>query len=62
VTPRVNAPENEGAVGIGLGSPLAYKSYPVWKAVPMGFRPATTPSSTCTWASAPPSAARSPSR
>jgi regulator of sigma E protease len=38
VTPRVNAPENEGAVGIGLGSPLAYKSYPVWKAVPMGFR------------------------
>ena len=38
LTPRENAPANEGAVGIGLDLPLAYQSYPVWRAVPMGFQ------------------------
>lgn len=36
LTPRENAPANEGAVGVGLDLPLEYRSYPVWQAVPMG--------------------------
>ena len=38
LTPRVNSPPNEGAMGVSLGKPLARRSYPVWKAVPMGFQ------------------------
>ena len=36
LTPRVDAPANQGAVGIGLDLPLEYQSYPVWRAVPHG--------------------------
>jgi regulator of sigma E protease len=38
VTPRVNPPANEGALGVALDLPLATKSYPIWQAVPMGIR------------------------
>jgi len=37
-TPRVNPPENEGALGVALDLPLANRSYPVWQAIPMGIR------------------------
>ena len=37
-TPRVNPPPNEGALGVSLDLPLEIEAYPVWRAVPMGFR------------------------
>jgi regulator of sigma E protease len=40
ITPRLDPPENEGALGISLDLPLARRSYPVWEAVPMGVRTA----------------------
>ena len=38
VIPRVNPPENEGALGVSLDLPLATRSYPVWQAIPLGVR------------------------
>jgi len=38
ITPRVNAPVNEGAVGISLHLPFERKQYPIWQAAPMGAR------------------------
>ena len=38
VIPRVDPPENEGALGVALDLPLAIRSYPIWQAVPMGIR------------------------
>ncbi len=38
MTPRVSPPPNEGALGIALDLPLVKKTYPVWEAVPLGFR------------------------
>jgi len=40
LTPRENPPPNEGATGISLGDPWQRVRYPVWKAVPNGFRAA----------------------
>ena len=37
-TPRVNPPENQGALGVSLNLPLDQRSYPVWEAVPLGIR------------------------
>ncbi|MBN1400020.1 MAG: RIP metalloprotease RseP [Anaerolineae bacterium] len=37
MTPRVNPPP-EGAIGVSLGPPLERMRYPVWEAVPLGFR------------------------
>jgi regulator of sigma E protease len=42
LTPRVNPPEGQGAMGVGYGSPLAKVSYPWWQAIPLGFRYAFT--------------------
>ena len=38
VTPRVNPPANEGALGVSLGDPLVKQSYPIWQAIPKGVR------------------------
>lgn len=38
VTPRLNPPANEGALGVALDLPLQKRSYPIWQAVPMGIR------------------------
>jgi len=38
VTPRVDPPPNEGAIGISLDLPLTRQSYPIWQAVPLGVR------------------------
>ena len=38
LTPRVNPPPNEGAMGVALDLPLGKQSYPVWRAVPLGLR------------------------
>jgi len=38
VTPRVNPPEGEGALGISLDLPLYRVAYPIWEAIPLGFR------------------------
>jgi regulator of sigma E protease len=38
VTPRVDPPPGEGALGVTVDLPLARVSYPVWKAIPLGFR------------------------
>jgi len=38
VTPRVDPPEGEGAVGISLGKPWSRQRYPVWEAIPLGAR------------------------
>ena len=38
VIPRIDPPENEGALGVALDLPLAKRSYPIWQAVPMGIR------------------------
>ena len=38
VTPRVDPPPNEGAMGVSLGEPWSRRSYPVWEAIPLGFR------------------------
>lgn len=35
--PRVNPPQGEGAMGVGLGPPLARVAYPVWRAIPKGI-------------------------
>jgi regulator of sigma E protease len=40
VTPRVDATPEQGAVGVSLGDPWTRKSYPVWRAVPLGIRAA----------------------
>lgn len=50
ITPRVNAPENEGAVGISLHLPFARRSFPVWQAVPMGFRATLYTAENIIWA------------
>lgn len=42
LTPRVNPPEGQGAMGVKYGPPLAKISYPWWQAIPMGFRHAFT--------------------
>jgi len=36
ITPRLNPPEGQGALGVGLDLPLVKRSYPVWQAVPLG--------------------------
>jgi regulator of sigma E protease len=36
LTPRVNPPPNEGAVGVVIDLPLEVRAYPVWEAVPKG--------------------------
>ncbi len=36
--PRVDPPENQGALGVSLDLPLSKKSYPIWEAIPMGVR------------------------
>ncbi len=38
VTPRLNPPPNEGALGVSLDLPLKNQSFPVWRAVPLGFQ------------------------
>ncbi len=38
VTPRVDPPPGEGALGVTVDLPLARISYPVWRAIPLGFR------------------------
>lgn len=38
VTPRVDPPPNEGALGVTVDLPLARVAYPVWRAIPLGFR------------------------
>jgi regulator of sigma E protease len=40
VTPRLNPPEGEGALGVALDLPLERISYPVWQAAPLGVRAA----------------------
>ena len=42
LTPRVNPPEGQGAIGVRYGPPLAKISYPWWQAIPLGFRHAFT--------------------
>lgn len=37
VTPRVDPPLGEGALGVALDLPLTRKSYPLWDAVPRGL-------------------------
>jgi len=36
-TPRLNPPPGEGALGVALDLPLTIRSYPVWKAIPLGI-------------------------
>jgi regulator of sigma E protease len=50
ITPRVNAPENEGAVGVSLHLPFARRSYPIWEAVPMGLRTTAITVENIVWA------------
>ncbi|MHB1357916.1 MAG: M50 family metallopeptidase [Anaerolineae bacterium] len=38
LVPRVAPPEGEGAIGIALDLPLQLKTYPIWQAIPMGFK------------------------
>lgn len=38
VTPRVDPPPNQGALGVSLDLPLERQSYPVYEAVPMGVQ------------------------
>lgn len=38
LTPRVSPPEGEGAIGISIDLPLRTVTYPVWEAIPLGFR------------------------
>ncbi len=38
VTPREDPPPGEGALGVTVDLPLARVSYPVWRAIPLGFR------------------------
>jgi len=38
LTPRVNPPEGQGAMGVRYGPPLAKVSYPWWQAILLGFR------------------------
>ncbi|MBC7315295.1 MAG: site-2 protease family protein [Chloroflexi bacterium] len=40
VTPRLNPPENEGALGVALDLPLERVKYPFWQAVPLGAQAA----------------------
>ncbi|HID86278.1 MAG TPA: RIP metalloprotease RseP [Anaerolineae bacterium] len=42
LTPRVNPPEGQGAMGIRYGPPLTKISYPWWQAIPLGVRHAFT--------------------
>ena len=42
LTPRVNPPEDQGAMGVRYGPPLAKISYPWWQAIPLGVRHAFT--------------------
>jgi len=36
ITPRVNPPEGQGAMGVVIGEALNKVSYPLWQAIPMG--------------------------
>jgi regulator of sigma E protease len=36
LTPRIDWPEDEGPIGIGIGPALVVKSYPIWEAIPRG--------------------------
>ena len=36
LTPRVNPPEGEGAIGVQIANNTTTKSYPFWKAIPKG--------------------------
>jgi regulator of sigma E protease len=38
LVPRVDPPAGEGAIGISLDLPLKLKTYPIWQAIPMGFK------------------------
>ncbi len=38
VTPRLNPPPGEGALGVALDLPLERVSYPLWQAAPLGAR------------------------
>jgi regulator of sigma E protease len=38
VTPRLDPPPNEGALGVALDLPLEKRYHPVWQAVPLGVR------------------------
>jgi regulator of sigma E protease len=38
VTPRVDPPPNEGAMGVSLGQPFVTQAYSFWQAVPLGIR------------------------
>ncbi len=49
LTPRVNAPENEGAVGVSLYLPFERRSYPIWEALPMGARAAWYTAQNIVW-------------
>ena len=40
VIPRLNPPEGQGALGVGLDLPLIKRSYPIWQAVPLGCQTA----------------------
>lgn len=37
ITPRTDFPDDEGPIGIAIGPALVTKSYPVWKALPLGI-------------------------
>ena len=50
ITPREDAPENEGAVGISLHLPFARRSFPIWEAIPMGYRATTYTAQNIVWA------------
>jgi regulator of sigma E protease len=38
VTPRLVTQENQGAIGIQLGTEVVTVRYPIWEAIPLGFR------------------------
>lgn len=38
VTPRLNPPDGQGALGIVIGQPIERVAYPIWEAIPMGLR------------------------
>jgi len=37
LTPRVNPPQGQGAMGIVMGDIVRQVRYPIWKAIPLGF-------------------------
>jgi len=38
VTPRLDPPTGQGALGVVIGQPIDRVAYPIWEAVPMGVR------------------------